>query len=620
MQLFRLSLLLIMALSAFSLQAQPDRWQQHVSYQMNIDFNATQHQFKGTQKLVYTNNSPDTLTKVFYHLYFNAFQPGSEMDVRSRNIADPDSRVRDRIFYLKPNEIGYLKVNSLTQNGKVATYETNGTILEVTLASPLLPSSKTTFDMVFDGQVPVQVRRSGRDNAEGVAYSMAQWYPKMSEYDYQGWHANPYVAREFYGVWGDYDVKITIDKTYTIGGSGYLQNPEEIGKGYLPQGVQPKTMTGKKLTWHFLAPNVHDFMWAADPEYEHLSLPRKDGLVLNFYYQPGDKTTDSWEKLPQIMDKAFDYINQRFGQYQYKQYSFVQGGDGGMEYPMATLITGERSLYSLVGVATHELMHSWYQMMLGTNESLYPWMDEGFTSYASSEVMNYLVEQKVLTGRKKLDNPQIANYGGYFNLASSGDEEPMTTHSDHYHNNTAYGLAAYSKGAVFLAQLAYVIGKKDFDRGLLRYFYTWKGKHPNANDCVRIFEKTSGLELDWYREYWVNTTNTIDYGIQNFKDTSDIGSVVTLSRVGNMPMPVDLEVTYTDGTKEIVNIPLELMRGSKAQENTTAKYRVAPDWNWTNPTYNLILPVRTNQIKTLKIDPTLRMADINRDNNELQVN
>ena len=195
-------------------------WQQHVDYQMDIDMDVNNYQYKGKQKLVYTNNSPDVLNKVFYHLYFNAFQPGSEMDVRSRTIADPDPRVGDRISKLKPNEIGYIKVNTLKQNGMALNYNTVGTVLEVDLATPIQPGESVTFNMDFDAQVPLQIRRSGRNNKEGVALSMTQWYPKLAEYDFEGWHADPYIGREFHSVWGDFDLKLTIDKNYVVGGTG----------------------------------------------------------------------------------------------------------------------------------------------------------------------------------------------------------------------------------------------------------------------------------------------------------------------------------------------------------------------------------------------------------------
>jgi len=246
------------------------------------------YQYNGKQELIYTNNSPDVLTRVYYHLYYNAFQPGSEMDVRSRTIADPDKRVKDRISKLKPNEIGYIKVNILKQNGVKVKHKTVGTVLEVTLNKPILPGQKVTFSMLFNAQVPLQIRRTGRNNKEGVALSMSQWYPKLAEYDFEGWHADPYIGREFHGVWGNFDVKININKNYIIGGTGYLQNPNSIGYGYQTGTVnKPNT---DKLTWHFKAPKVHDFTWAADPDYIHDTTQVPNGPLLHFFYKKNLQT------------------------------------------------------------------------------------------------------------------------------------------------------------------------------------------------------------------------------------------------------------------------------------------------------------------------------------------
>ena len=601
--------------------AQPDRWQQGAAYVMDIDFDTETHRYDGKQTLTYVNNSPDTLHKVFYHLYFNAFQPNSMMDVRSLTITDPDRRVGDRISRLSDEQIGYQKINTLTQNGRDVEFEVVGTILEVTLTDPIAPGTVHVFEMDFEAQVPVQIRRSGRNNREGIDYSMAQWYPKMCEYDYQGWHANPYVGREFYGIWGYFDVTIHMDKDYIIGATGILQNPEEIGHGYESEGMTVQQPEGDKLHWRFLAQNVHDFVWGADPDYTHTKLERADGTMLHFFYQENERTKDNWEALPGIMDQAFDYINTNFGQYQYKKYSFIQGGDGGMEYPMATLITGERSLNSLVGVSVHELMHSWYQMMLGTNEALYAWMDEGFTSYASSRVMNDLAGRGLLPGRQQVENPHTGSYAGYLNLARTDREEPLSTHSDHFVTNTAYGIGSYSKGAVFLHQLSYIIGQENLDRGMLRYFDTWKFKHPNSNDFIRIMEKESGLELDWYREYFVNTTHNIDYAVESAAE-EDGQTVITLRRLGVMPMPIDVQVTYLDGRTEIINIPLRIMRGHKEKEATMgdALYRVAEvDWPWTHPEYQLVLPVPSDRIEAIEIDPSDRLADVDQANNRLEI-
>ncbi len=615
---FILVFAIISPFANFTLAQSSDRWQQKISYEMEIDFDVNSNQYAGKQLLEYTNNSPDEIKRVFYHLYFNAFQPGSMMDIRNRNLPDADSRVSDRISKLKENEIGFQKINSLKQDGKEVKYEVVGTILEVELAKSLKPGKSTKLEMDFLAQVPIQIRRSGRDNKEGIQFSMTQWYPKLCEYDYQGWHANPYVGREFHGVWGDFDVKISIDDKYTIGGTGYLQNPKEIGHGYA--GVeQKKTSASGKHTWHFNAPNVHDFAWAADAEYTHTKLDRDDGTTLHFIYQENDKTKENWEKLPNIMNIALDHINEKYGKYPYDQYTIIQGGDGGMEYAMATLITGERSLGSLVGVSVHELFHSWYQMILGTNESLYPWMDEGFTSYGTNETMAWLRAQGLLGEKSITKNPQERSYKGYFNLVASGVEEPMSTHSDHYDTNFAYGQAAYSKGAVYLNQISYIVGKENFEKGMLNYFDEWKFKHPNPNDFIRIMEKQSGLELDWYNEYFVNSTKTIDYGIVGLEKGQKKSSIVSMNRVGKMPMPIDITVIDNKDKAHYFTIPLRIMRGSKTQDGDI-ELKVLEDWPWTNPTYSFSLPFKLKKIKSIEIDASKKLADINDENNKLEFN
>lgn len=583
--------------------AQPGYWQQKANYEIAIDFDVTKHQFSGTQKLKYTNNSPDTLTKVFYHLYLNAFQPGSQMDVRSRTLPDPDPRVTDRISKLSDDEIGYQKVTSLTQNNKPVKYHTQGTILEVTLDQPILPGSTHVFDMKFDAQVPVQIRRTGRHSKEGIDYSMTQWYPKMSEYDKDGWHANPYIAREFHGVWGDFDVKITIDSKYVVGGTGYLQNADKVGHGYSKKKVTHKE--GSKLTWHFKAPNVHDFAWAADPDYNHDIVKVDDDLELHFFYQNDSTTTATWKDLQSYAVQCFQIMNAKFGRYPYKQYSIMQGGDGGMEYPMATLITGTRNLRGLISVTVHEAVHSWFQLLLATNESKYAWMDEGFTNYAQGEVMAEMFPNP---------SPHAAAYSSYANFTQTGAEEPMTTHADHYNSNKAYGIGSYTKGSLTIPQLSYIMGKEKMEEGMKRYYHDWKFKHPTPTDFKRVMEKVSGLELDWFFEYWVETTKTIDYGIKAVNDNGGKTEVI-LEKVGKMPMPLDIVVTYTDGSTENFYIPLEIMRGEKS-EKLYSKVTTLPDWPWVYPQYVFEIGKSSNQIRSIRIDPTLRMADVNLSNNK----
>ena len=603
-------LLLFALLTTTVLTAQPDRWQQRATYEMAIDVDADDNQYTGEQKLTYYNNSPDTLRRAFYHLYFNAFQPGSMMDKRNLTLADADKRVGSRISQLGDKEIGYIRPTSLTQNGKPVRYTVEGTILEVELNEPILPNASAVFEMEWDAQVPLQIRRSGRDNAEGVRLSMAQWYPKMAEYDYQGWHANPYVGREFYHIWSDFDVKITIDRDYVIGGTGYLQNPEEIGHGYAPDPKRRK----KKITYHFKAPKVGDFVWAADPDYRHIKKERADGTMMHFFFQPGERTTGNWENLPKVMDEAFNYINEHYGQYPYKQYSFIQGGDGGMEYPMATLITGERSFPSLVGVSVHELMHSWYQHLMGTNESLYAWMDEGFTSWASSEVMNHL-RKKGLLGGDVVDNPHARSYATIRGYQQSGQQEPLSIHADHFKTNSAYSVASYVNGAVFLEQLRYIVGEDAFSCTMLRYYNDWKFKHPNPNDFIRVAEKCSGLELDWYKEYWVNGTEFADYAVKDV-DGTDRGAKVQLQKLGRMPMPLEIRVTLKDGSERWFYTAPRILRGEKAQPAYAPNWTVLPDWPWTHPDYEFLIEgVAKDQVDRVEINPTGRMWEHDVENN-----
>ena len=589
-------------------------WQQHVDYSMDVNVDVEKYQYSGTQKLVYTNNSPDVLSRVYYHLFFNAFQPGSEMDMRLQSVADPDGRMmadgKSRIASLSPEEMGYLRVNSLTQDNQAVSFVEEGTILVVELNKPIPPGGKTTFEMTFNGQIPLQIRRSGRNSSEGVALSMSQWYPKLAEYDFEGWHADPYIAREFHGVWGDFDVKLTLDKKYVVGGTGYLQNPEEVGHGYETPGSKIKKTKGKTLTWHFKAPMVHDFMWAADPDYLHDTLKVENGPMLHFFYKNDKEIVENWKKLQPKTAEAMQFFNKNIGDYPYEQYSVIQGGDGGMEYAMSTLITGGRNFGSLVGVMVHEMAHSWFQHVLASNESKHEWMDEGFTTFISSLCMDQIMDQKK-------ENPFAGSYQGYYNLVASGKEQPQTTHADRYELNFAYGVAAYSKGAIFLSQLGYIIGQDKLMETLRKYYQDFKFKHPTPNDIKRTAEKVSGMELDWYLTDWTQTTNTIDYGIKAVEADGQKTNV-SLERIGLMPMPIDILVLYNDGTQETFYAPLRMMYGEKENPYPNLKRTVLQDWPWANTNYDLILDKELNNVKAIVLDPSQLMADVNEENNVWQ--
>ena len=579
-------------------------WQQSVDYTMSVSLDEKTSNYSGEQKLIYKNNSPETLHKVFYHLYFNAFQPGSEMAVQLKNSPDKNTRFDVNLDSITKDQQGFLKVENLTQDGALVKTIDSETILEVILNKPIEPGESSVFELSFKGHVPDVIRRAGKNSSEGVAFSMAQWYPKMAEYDREGWNADPYIGREFHGVWGNFDVKITLDKDFMVASSGYLQNANEIGMGY-SERKKPKTKKGK-ITWHFIAPNVHDFTWAADKDYIHDTYPGPNNVTLHFFYKNDPAIIENWKKLQPHTAKMMEYYNEKIGDYPYKQYSVVQGGDGGMEYAMLTLITGGRNYDALFGVTAHELAHSWFQHVLATNETKHEWMDEGFTSFIDELASNEILD-------KKKEFPLESSYLRYFQLAGSGGEMPQSTNANRYFHNYAYELTAYSKGAVFLAQLAYIIGYEKLFETLRTYYSEWKFKHPLPNDFRRIAERVSGIQLQWYLTDWTQTTNKIDYAIDSVVDKNDL-TVLRLKRKELMPMPLEILVVLKNGKTELHYIPISLMRGEK-QNTYKMSWKVHPDWSWSHTDYSLEINHPKKEIEAIIIDPSNLMADVNKTDN-----
>ena len=599
--------------------SQPDRWQQRIKYVMDVNLNVTTNIITGKQTITYTNNSPDTLSRIFIHLFWNAFQPNSMMDVSSRStenlvlgrtasgntVTDFDRRFKKRIIEMTPEEQGYCKILKISLNGRLQQTKLHETILEVNLDKKILPKSVVVFNTVFECQVPKLSRRSGRDNPEGIRYSLGQWYPKVVEYDNEGWHADDYISREFYGVWGDYDVNITLDKNYKLGATGELQNAAAIGWGYDKEESSLKTISGDLRTWKFAAKNVHDFVWAADPDYKHITRKIENGPLLHFIYKNNTPDEAKWQATADTCAMMYPYLAKTFGAYTYPVYSFLHGGGGGTEYPMATLIKN----YSLEA-AVHEWCHSWYQMMLGTNENLYAWMDEGFADYAEAKVLAWL--------RHKDFFAVAEEYGQYFKLAASNFDEPMSTNANFFTTNLAYNTNSYYKGAVFLRQLGYVVGEQTMEKIMLDYYRLWRFKHPKPDDFIRVAENASGKQLQWYKEYMLNTLKTVDYRIDSLWEEGGV-SKIRLKKLGEMPMPVDLQLTFKDGSTEMHYIPLSMMFGEKPNEKTEQKRVVHEEWRWTHPTYIVEFKRSLLDIAAVEIDPTKRLADVERRNNLLEL-
>jgi len=611
----RKSFIILFAFVISQFQAQQNAYyQQAAQYKMDIDVNAEEFTYKGTQTLKYRNNSPDELNVVYFHLYWNAFKPNSMMDQRVANQGkNGDSRLQkegiSRLASIPKNEEGAQNIHWIRQNGKELKFEIQETVMKVYLDKPIKAHSKTTFTMEWDAVIPQQIRRSGRNNREGVDMTMTQWYPKIAEYDYDGWATFDYIGREFHAPFADFDVTIKINKDYVVGAGGTLLNPKEV-KGY-DASAQIKA-DHNKATWKWTAKNMLDFAWAADRDYSVESFDVPQGPNVYFVYQKNDKTK-AWGEAKPYVTRYFQIMNSKFGKYAYPSYAFIQGGDGGMEYGMCTMILGEaKNIEDLMGLMAHEGSHSWYQQMLATNEPTRPWMDEGFTSYAESYVMHQLFPPK-----DNRPNAFVEKIDAYRKFLKKQIEEPAVWLGDHHDNGTAYSYASYVKGELYLVQLGYIVGEENLSKIMTEYFKEWSMKHPTDRDFIHIAQKVSGMDLKWFHHYWINTTKTIDYGIKDVQYGAQ-STTVTLVNNSQIPMPIDFSVITADNKIVNYQIPLNMTHTWKTKdafgEFTTLKY-----WPWTQKEYTLTIPYNKSQLRVLGIDFSHRLADVNPEDNFVEV-
>jgi aminopeptidase N len=330
--------------------------------------------------------------------------------------------------------------------------------------------------------------------------------------------------------------------------------------------------------------------------------------VLHFFRKNDPELATAWDALPPYMVRSFQIMDTLIGPYPWPQYSFVQGGDGGMEYPMLTMITGRRRLGSLVGVSVHESVHSWFYGVLASNESRHPWMDEGMTEYASSIVMKALFPRE--------GDPHAGAKDAWLSMLGEDDNEPMDLHADHFLTNKAYGVTAYSKGELLIDQLGAVIGERTLADGLRRYYQRCRFRHPDPVDLQRAMEKQSGLELEWYFDEWLRSTRDLDYAVREVHGRGD-SLHITLERKGDMLMPVDLSVRLRNGDEISYTIPLSLMLGAKDIDADGPPLEVLPAWQWTDPLLRLSLPLRFSEVEAVVLDPMHRLADSDRSNDSV---
>lgn len=573
---------------------------QGLVHTMNVIVNDDDYTFKGTSRVEFTNNTPDTLRQIFFHAHFNAFQPNSLTHKRVSAIG-PNRLKPETFANLKPNEIGKLDIlpgtSTVAGSGAAFTVERIGTIIRLDLTKPLLPNERTTLEFEFVGQVPVQVRRSGRNNAQGVRYSMAQWFPKLCQYDQHGWQNNQFVLREFYGVWGKYDVKITLPAKYVVGASGDLQNPQECGFGYTFTGsasgdttVFPRPDAEKpqgSKTWHFVAFPVHDFAWVADADYIHrvVKMPATSAVSPNmtFHILTKPKYDAVWKNAVDWLPRVFRYLGEKYLPYPYKQFTCTQAGDGGMEYPNLVMVRSS-DYNGTLGTVAHEAIHQWFYGMAANNETKHAWMDEGITDYLTDRIMSEEFKIDEQTHSTWLENALIPrrkdaleSNRAFLRVYALGYDEPLSIPHDRF-NEDMTAVMVYRKGSAWMRQFEYSFGKDKVDELLRRYQGVWRFRHPYPPDFEKLASETFGQRMDEVFDTFLRGTELPDYTLQSLRSepTADgkYKNTLQLSKRERAHVPLNLYASDNAGSVAKIHIPSDMLNAPN--RDTT---RLAP-WFW----------------------------------------
>ncbi len=607
-------------------------WQQDVHYKIKARIDEKTDIITATEELTYWNNSPDTLTYVFFHLYQNAFQPESYYDKlqRENKIKPVYGKYESQ---KKGTEIANLKVN-----GQSAKIEIDNTIMKVYLPQPLLPNQSITFTMDFKtyfdkGSVR---RRMKVFNAWGYKhYDGVHWYPRISVYDRKfGWTTDQHLGREFYGDFGTFDVELTFASNYIVGATGFLTNrkevlPDELRKkldirnfAQKPWNSKPSVIipydSTKTKTWIYHAENVHDFAFTADPTYRIGEAHWEDKVIYALAQEPH---ASRWQNAAQYTAKVIQVYSQDFGRYVYHKMIVADARDG-MEYPMLTLDGGMDPSYR--GLLAHEVGHNWFFGQVGNNETYRAMLDEGFTQFLTAWALTRIDGDTLIqlpprsNYVKKFKNPVSPRlyraYFGYLMDAITEDDAFLNTHSDDFNGAIRHGGGyrhVYYKTATMLYNLRYVLGEELFLKAMKNYFNTWKIAHPYVEDFRNNIIQYTHTDLNWFFDQWLTTTKNIDYAVKSVKPAKGKGYYyITFERKGEMQMPLEFTVTTKDDKQYHYYIP-----NNWFVKQTDAI--VLPRWiGWgkLNPTYTATVHIPEG-IKNIEIDPGMQMADVNRLNN-----
>jgi hypothetical protein len=592
----------------------PRYWQQRADYTISVALDTAAHKIAGRETIRYTNNSPDTLRYLWLQLDQNLFRD----DSRGAMLNPPDARFAARGF-----QGGFVLdgVRAVRRTGnrparRVSLATTiNGTVMRVDLDQPLPPGGGVvSLDIGFSFQVPEHgADRMGREQfPEGWLYEIAQWYPRMTVYDdVRGWNTEQYLGQgEFYLEYGDIDFAITVPRGFVVAGTGTLQNPLEvltptqrarlaralrsdstvaiIAKGEVGKASSRPAGAGSTLTWRFSAKNVRDVAWAAAPNFIW-DASGWNGILMQSFYPP---VADSiWRESTRMVRHSIKHYSEKWFSYPYPTAINVNGPVGGMEYPMIVFCANRTNREGLFGVTTHELGHEWFPMIVGSNERLYAWMDEGFNTFINIySARTYFPDQAWLRTRGQAD--------AWARFAATGLDEPGMTAADRV-TPELLGQVAYSKPATGLYLLRHEITDSvRFDAAFREYTRRWAFKHPTPADFFRSMEDGLGEDLSWFWRGWFYRTDVVDQSVDSVRTRRDSTGVtltgIFLSSPGGLPMPVDMRLGFADGTGQDVRLPIEIWYGG-----------------------NRFLYVRQfpSELIKVEIDPDKTFPDVRRGNN-----
>ena len=600
-------------------------WQQDVYYNIKASIDEKTNILTATESLTYWNNSPDDLDVVYFHLYQNAFQPGSYYDdLQRQNGKNPHYGIYES------QGLGTV-VENLQVDGKEVKTELDNTILKVYLPETLKSGGNITFTMNFrtyfdDGGV--RRRMKVFDSWGFKHYDGVHWYPRICVYDAKfGWTKDQHLGKEFYGDFGAFDVELTFASNYVVDGTGFMLNRDEVYPKELrekldvtnfkdkpwnsPPSVITEYIEGETKTFKFHAENVHDFGFTADPTYRIGEKWWEDKVSYSLVQEPH---CSRWQNAAEYSAKCIEIFSEDFGRYTYHKMIVADARDG-MEYPMMTLDGGSDPGYR--GLLAHEIGHNWFFGQVGNNETYRALLDEGFTQFLTAWALikidgDYLVRNIPHSKYKQKFNKPVKAidsrvYYAYIKDATKNDDPVISTHSDCFNGALRHGGGyrhVYYKTAAMLYNLQYVLGDELFLDAMKHYFETWKIAHPYNEDFRNSIIQYTKVDLNWFFDQWLDTDKRIDYGV-NHK-----GKKVTFTRYGRMQMPIDFTVTANDGKSYNYHIPNHWFI-KKTDAIVLKKWHA---WDLLQPTYVVELDVPTG-IKEVKIDPTDRLADSYMPNN-----